>query len=467
MAWTLESVCLSVGTLYGDAALRMKARCLPTPELHAVCRKPISAPRPPGNTFAAMRPTRRSNGPANFDGGSAGAGWIHTGTHIAAVRGGAILLCNGRRRMTSDTNQRWRGLVCTRGCQGTKQVAACKSIRYQPVVHWPDGQSFDGLVRHAHTAGMARGGNLPMKTSDLRQHRERRQHRCPGGSATTLILTTIAGAMLGGCASRAITPMSQSKELMDAAWGPFARQCTSMRTSHFADAGRSGVKEVGTEDESCIGFVATPASGGAIEITGSMTSEPGPSTPIVLRILRAPGGVSRPAAPGDTGLLAQGSDSPQLAQAFAEQIGLTQKQVIDPNATLRLPIFLAVPSPLQGTLQCRPDGGSVDRGRETLIFSCTLDERVHTDRLDARVQLAGVEEVDVLSGVRLSGSFAGSVSGRERISPAGSGHEAIGAAGSGRERISPAGSGHDGISAAGSGRRVDYHIWYERTTELE
>jgi hypothetical protein len=281
-----------------------------------------------------------------------------------------------------------------------------------------------------------------MPGTQARECLARRNGRRLAKIAGSIVLSTMSVAWFGGCSPGATTPMRQPEEVMKAAWGPFARQCTSMRTSHFAAAGRSGVREVGTDHESCIGFAATPASGGAMEITGSTTSDgstsdAGPSTPIVFRILRAPGGVSRPAASGDTGLLAQGSDDEHLAEAFAAQIGLTQKQVIDPKTTLRLPIFLDAPSPLEGMLQCRPDGGSVDRGRETLLFSCTLDERVRTDRLDARVQLAGVEEVDVLSGVRLSGSFAGSLSGRQRV------------------------------SAADPGQRIDYHIWYERTTELE
>jgi hypothetical protein len=143
-----------------------------------------------------------------------------------------------------------------------------------------------------------------------------------------------------------------------------------------------------------------PAAGDAMVITASTAANERSSVPILYRILRGPSGVSHPAAPGDSGLLAQGSDNPESSNAFARQIGLDRKQIVDPKEALSMPILLLVPTPVEGTLQCRPEGGAVDRGRETLIFSCTLDEQVHTDRLVARLRLAGAEEVDVLTGVR-------------------------------------------------------------------
>jgi hypothetical protein len=102
-----------------------------------------------------------------------------------------------------------------------------------------------------------------------------------------------------------------------------------------------------------------------------------------------------------------------------------------------LPIRLGIQFPIDGMLTCHPDGGHVDRGRGTLVFSCTLDEQVRTDRLDSRVHLTGVEEVDVLTGVRLSAEMVGSVTGRERL------------------------------DAQAHWRPVDYHVWHTRTTELE
>jgi hypothetical protein len=231
--------------------------------------------------------------------------------------------------------------------------------------------------------------------------------------------------------------MDQPKEVMTVAWGPFARQCASTRTSHYVMTGRSGPKEIATDHESCIGFAAMPAADGAMEITASTAANGQTSVSTLYRILRGPSGVSRPAISGDNGLLAQGNDSPKSAEAFAHQIGLSQQQIIDPKGTLLLPIILYVPSPVEGTLQCQPDGGGVDRGRETLVFSCVLDEQVHTDRVDATVRLAGMEEVDVLTGVRLSGSFAGSLIGYERF------------------------------GAQMSGRQVDDHVWYERIMQFE
>ncbi len=224
---------------------------------------------------------------------------------------------------------------------------------------------------------------------------------------------------------------------MTVAWGPFARQCTETRTSNDSVVGHSGPSEAATDHQSCTGFSAAPASLGAIEITASTTGGGQSTTPVIARFLRGPGGVSRPAAQGDTDLLAQGSDSPALAEAFAREIGVTHQQVIDPDATLRLPIRLQTEFPIEGMLSCRPDGGNVDHGRETLVFTCTLDDTVHTRHLDARVELAGVEEIDVLTGVRLASALAGSMTGHERSNP--------------QARWQP----------------IDDHVWFRRTTEFQ
>lgn len=65
-------------------------------------------------------------------------------------------------------------------------------------------------------------------------------------------------------------------------------------------------------------------------------------------------------------------------------------------------------------LACRPDGMNSDRGRATLVFACTLDQQVRADRLDAQVRLAGVEEIDVQTGIRLSSVLSGRLSGRKQ-----------------------------------------------------
>src|ERR1700761_1555313 len=85
--------------------------------------------------------------------------------------------------------------------------------------------------------------------------------------------------LLDSCGPRAETPMNQPEEVMTAAWGPFARQCTSTRTSHYAMVGREP-EDVATTYEACIGFAAMPAAHGAMQITGSTTSNRRSSVPI-------------------------------------------------------------------------------------------------------------------------------------------------------------------------------------------
>jgi hypothetical protein len=265
----------------------------------------------------------------------------------------------------------------------------------------------------------------------------RRRHLPHCSPITALIISTVLASFLGGCASGATTPIGEPKEVMTSAWGPFARQCVVTRVTNYVIAGRSGPSERTTSHETCTGFAATPAAGGAVQITASTNTVGQSSTPLVSRILRRPSGVSRPADRSDTGLLAQGSDSSGFAEAFASDIGVTRKQTIGSHETLSLPVRLQILSPIDGMLSCRPDGGGADHGRETLIFSCTLNEKIDNDRLSARIQLAGVEEIDVLTGVRLSSLLVGSV------------------------------TGHDRADAQARWRPVDYHVWHRRTTEFE
>jgi hypothetical protein len=205
-------------------------------------------------------------------------------------------------------------------------------------------------------------------------------------------------------------------EAMEAPWGPFARQCATTRVSHVTWRWRVGDIEVGDHYETCIGFSAMPSGNDAAAITASVGETNRPSSTVILRILRKTGGAAREAAPGDTGLLAQGSDVPDAAQILARDIGLTSRQLISPNETLALPVQLLIPFPLDTMLSCRPDGGHRDRGRDTLVFSCTSQENVHTDQLDAQVRLEGVEEIDVQTGIRLSSVLAGHLTGRMRLS---------------------------------------------------
>lgn len=152
----------------------------------------------------------------------------------------------------------------------------------------------------------------------------------------------------------------------------------------------------------------------AAEITASIGKPDQPSSSVVVRILRKTSGDARTAAPDDSGLLAQGSDAPDAAALLARDIGLTSRQLVSPNDTLPLSVRLSVPFPLDIVLACRPDGGHQEHGRDTLVFSCTLDQAIRTDRLDAKLRLAGVEEIDVRTGVRVSSVLSGHLSGRQR-----------------------------------------------------
>jgi hypothetical protein len=222
----------------------------------------------------------------------------------------------------------------------------------------------------------------------------------------------IVAASLTACVPSADAPMLQPVEAMKAPWGPFARECDSTRVSRTTSRSRNGDTEVDKVYETCTGFSSMPGSHNSAQITASVGEVNKPSSTVVLRILRNPDGAARAAAPGDTGLLAQGSDVPEAADTLAREIGLTARQLVSPAETLTLPIRLSVPFPLDVVLSCRPDGEHRDHGRQTLVLSCTLDQNIHTSHLEARVQLAGVEEIDVQTGIRLSSLLTGRLNGR-------------------------------------------------------
>ena len=239
-----------------------------------------------------------------------------------------------------------------------------------------------------------------------------------GVSAVAWAVWIAVAAPLTGCAPTAGTPMSRPVEAMVAAWGPFARQCGTTRVSYTTSRWRLGQTEVADLYQTCVGFSVMSAGADAAEITASVGQTNQPSSSVILRLLRRTDGVARPAAPGDTGLLAQGSDVPDEAEILARDIGLTARQMISPKDSLSLPFRLSVPFPLDVVLACRADGMHRDHGRDTLVFSCTLDQEVHTDHLEAQVRLAGVEEIDVQTGIRLSSVLTGDLSGRKRFSDA-------------------------------------------------
>jgi hypothetical protein len=138
------------------------------------------------------------------------------------------------------------------------------------------------------------------------------------------------------------------------------------------------------------------------------------ANPIISRILRSPSGASRTATPGEPGLLAYGSDVPADAAVLARDIGVTARQMINPNQSLWLPVRLHMPFPVDGMLACHPNGETTDHGRKVLVLDCTLDQDAATDRLQARIHLTGEQQVDIATGVRLSGEMNGWMNGRAR-----------------------------------------------------
>jgi hypothetical protein len=216
------------------------------------------------------------------------------------------------------------------------------------------------------------------------------------------------------CTSAARAPMTQPVQVMVDAWGPFARQCATTRVSHYKAYRQLSPNEVVQTHTTCVGFSALSQADGAVELTASMNADDPSSNPIVSRILRSPGGASRTAIEGEPGLLAYGSDVPEIAAVLARDIGVTGRQLIAPNQSLRLPIRLYMPFPIDGALSCRPSGETADHGRRVLVFSCTLDQEAKTDHLQAQIHLTGEQQVDIATGVRLSGEMTGWLNGRAR-----------------------------------------------------
>lgn len=235
------------------------------------------------------------------------------------------------------------------------------------------------------------------------------RRRCRDGLAACFVLA------LAGCAPHADAPLSRPVEAMEAPWGPFARQCDSTRVSHTITRWRQKETQVGTTYESCAGFSSVLSGPDAAEITASIGRPDDPASSVVVRLRRSTAGTARPAGPGDGWLLAQGSDAPAEADLLARGLGLTARQMVNPRDNMSLPVRLRLPFPVDASLSCRPDGLHRDRDREMLVMSCTLDEKIRTDHLDAQVQLAGVEVIDVQTGVRLSSALAGQLSGRARL----------------------------------------------------
>lgn len=208
--------------------------------------------------------------------------------------------------------------------------------------------------------------------------------------------------------------MTQPVQVMVEAWGPFARQCTTTRVSHYAVHRQLGPREIVQTQTSCVGFSAIARADGSVVLTASMNADDPSSNPIVSRILRSPSGATRTAIQGEPSLLAYGSDVPEIAAVLARDIGVDTRQLIEPNKSLRLPIRLNMPFPVDGALSCRPAGETADHGRRVLVLECALDQDARTDHLQAKIHLTGEQQVDIATGVRLSGELTGWLNGRER-----------------------------------------------------
>jgi hypothetical protein len=229
------------------------------------------------------------------------------------------------------------------------------------------------------------------------------------------VLTLAAALSAARCAPVPQAPMTQPVQVMEQAWGPFARQCSTTRLAHYEPHRQLSPREVVSSHTTCIGWSVLPQANGAVELTASMNPDDPTADPIISRILRSPSGASRTAIPGEPGLLAYGSDSPDVATVLARDIGVTARQMVSTNQMLWLPVRLRLPFPVDGAMSCRPGGTVADYGRKVLVLACTLDEQADTANLRARIQLTGEQRVDVDTGVRLSGELTGQLSGQMRL----------------------------------------------------
>jgi hypothetical protein len=187
-----------------------------------------------------------------------------------------------------------------------------------------------------------------------------------------LVSSAVLSVPVASCTPAVDSSLSQPTEVMVDAWGPFARQCTTARASHYVTNQRLSPSKVTEQSTTCTGFSALPDADGSVQITGSTSTNGKLNAPIISRFMRQPSGVSHTAASGDTGLLAQGSDAPTAAESLAREIGVPARQIVEPNETLLLPVHLDAPSLIEGSLSCHLDGQGVDGGRQTLVFPALL-----------------------------------------------------------------------------------------------
>lgn len=231
--------------------------------------------------------------------------------------------------------------------------------------------------------------------------------------ARALLLAVAISAVQ--CAPAAHAPITQPVQVMVQAWGPFSRQCATTRVSHYEAHRQLGPTEIVQTHTTCVGFSVFPHADGSVEITASTNADDPSANPIVSRILRSPSGASRTAIQGEYGLLAYGSDKPEVATVLARDIGVTARQLIGPNASLWLPIRLRLPFPVDSAMSCHPEAETADRGRKILVLDCALDQEAKTEHLQAKIYLTGEQQVDIATGVRLSGDMTGWLNGQVRL----------------------------------------------------
>jgi hypothetical protein len=231
-----------------------------------------------------------------------------------------------------------------------------------------------------------------------------------------LIVGIVALALVSACTATAPKPLTGSVSTMEDSWGPFARQCVNTRLSYWVSSGRLSPTEKATTNGECWGFSVAPGPNGSTIVTASIGGEDDPTAVKIVRFLRSPSGQARPAAPGDMSLLAQGSDDPKVAAELAREVGLSERQMIAANRQLDLTIRLDLPAPVDVAVSCHPDGGGEMHGRDTVVLSCTGSRQLHTDTFEGKLNMEGVEEIDVRSGVILASRFSGHMNGERQMS---------------------------------------------------
>jgi hypothetical protein len=242
------------------------------------------------------------------------------------------------------------------------------------------------------------------------------------------LFVTAALAVVTACTVPPPTPLTGPVSAMVDPWGPFARQCADTHVSYWANTNGAHVspREKSENHGECWGFSVSPGSGGSAVVTASIGGSAAVTASIggsdraaaatIIRFQRSPNGEVRTAQAGDMGLSAQGSDDPNAAAQLARQIGLSRQQMIAAHQKLDLLVRLNFPDPVDVPVTCDPDGGGQMHGRATVILSCSGGREIQMAEFVGRLRMAGVEEIDVRSGVVLSSRYSGRMNGEREVS---------------------------------------------------